>query len=92
MPFLNAFFTYKWKAKNNKLHKIYTFRNWKESQKARKAMKAYRWELLSTLDFIIIIAITYTDINKVQHILGNKVIYKHIEYIKRKLIVSNDYL
>ena len=28
------------KGKNNKLHKIYTFR--KEFQKARKAMEAYR--------------------------------------------------
>ena len=53
-------------------------------------MKAYRWDFLFTLDFIIIIAITYTYINKVQH--NNKVIYKRIEYIKRKLIVSNDYL
>ena len=64
MPFLNAFFTYKWKAKNNKLHKIYTFWNWKESQKARKAMKAYRWDFLFTLDFIIIIYSYYIYLYK----------------------------
>ena len=53
------------KGKNNKLQKIHTFRNWQESQKAKKTMKAYRWDFLFTLD-------------------------KRIEYIKRKLIVSNN--
>ena len=37
--------------RKKKLHKINTFQNWKESQKARKsqeAMKAYRRDLLFT--------------------------------------------
>ena len=43
---------------NIELHEIYTFRSWKESQKARKsqeAIMAYRWDFLDTLDLVIII-------------------------------------
>ena len=61
IDFLNVYFTYKWKGKNVRLHEIYTFRNWKESQKGRKsqeAMKDYRWDFLFTLDSVIIVVIS----------------------------------